>query len=300
MTSAKRDTVTVLDPVTGAERTKVRVQDFDINSIVNYRLLEEWSFDPTSGKTQIRIAGIAPVRDIYGDDGIFRGVQAMFWLRYADAVGLIKKYDELHQDNALFPHLWKDYFSNEPASKNYSATLLRVIDLPESEDALKHPLKDVSSDNTLAELLETTARTGKAQIYGVGDYNFHKPMSYQQYEATGQLRGDDTITVIDPVNGHEREVIRHVEFSLRGIHKFGIVEQWSLDITSGKTDVQVLGLAALNNDSKPGEERAILLLKYADIRHTIAQYDQYHPTNNLWTHIWDDYFLSYLRPTAVK
>ena len=47
----------------------------------------------------VRIAGIAPVRDIYDDKNQFRGSQAMFWLYYPDVRGVLAGYEVVNPTN---------------------------------------------------------------------------------------------------------------------------------------------------------------------------------------------------------
>ena len=76
------DTQFITDPKTGKD-TFLTPSGFQFNftTIKKYRILEDWIFDPHTGKTDIQINGIAPMLDVYGDDGVYRGSRAMFWLR---------------------------------------------------------------------------------------------------------------------------------------------------------------------------------------------------------------------------
>ena len=113
MTSSKLDTVVMTDPVTGKEVMKIISRDMNYDLIHKFRLLEDWTFNPGTGKTEIQIVGIAPIREIYGEDGSFRGVQAMFWLHYNDALPIISHYEQYHPNNTIAEHIWNDYFLSE-------------------------------------------------------------------------------------------------------------------------------------------------------------------------------------------
>jgi gliding motility-associated GldN-like protein len=109
----KRDTVVVTDPVNGDEIIKIVVRDFDFDMIHKYRVLENWAFDPASGKTEIQIAGIAPIREVIGDDGAFRGIQALFWLKYDDVKGILARCGKYHPTRNLNTLTWDDYFLSD-------------------------------------------------------------------------------------------------------------------------------------------------------------------------------------------
>ena len=113
ITKTKTDTVIITDPVAGKEEMKIVHMDFNYNAIHKYRVLEEWTFNPNTGKTDIQITGIAPVRDIYGTDGTFRGVQAMFWVHFNDIHSILARYEQYHPDNTIAMHVWDDYFLSE-------------------------------------------------------------------------------------------------------------------------------------------------------------------------------------------
>ncbi len=113
MTAGRTDTKSVVDPITGTETMRITHLDFYCSSIHKYRLLEEWVFNPRTGKTEIQITGVAPLREIYDENGAFRGVQAMFWVRYNDVRNIIAKYEQYHPDNTISGHIWADYFLND-------------------------------------------------------------------------------------------------------------------------------------------------------------------------------------------
>ncbi len=51
----------------------------------------------------VRIIGLAPVKDIIGDDGVYRGSQAMFWLFYPDIRNLLAQYEVYNPLNDVCP-----------------------------------------------------------------------------------------------------------------------------------------------------------------------------------------------------
>ncbi len=49
-----------------------------------YRLKEDWVFDKQRGVMEVRIIGIAPMREVRGEDGELRGYAPVFWLYYPE------------------------------------------------------------------------------------------------------------------------------------------------------------------------------------------------------------------------
>jgi hypothetical protein len=113
MFSSKPDTATILDAVTRVELKRIVRKDMNYDALQKFRLQEEWIFNPSTGKTEIQLTGIAPIREIFGDNGDFRGMQAAFWLRYSDAIPLLARYDQYHPNNRLANHIWDDYFLSD-------------------------------------------------------------------------------------------------------------------------------------------------------------------------------------------
>lgn len=106
------DTVIITDPSTDQEIRKIVRHDFDYERVSKYRLLEDWTFNPATGNTDIHIEGIAPVIEIYVD-GELRGERALFWMRYSDVIPVLQHYEQSHPLNTFAQHIWNDYFYSD-------------------------------------------------------------------------------------------------------------------------------------------------------------------------------------------
>ncbi len=113
MMSSKIDTQVVVDPINNQEITKIIARDFDPTQIRKYRFLEEWVFNPHTGKTDIQITGIAPMLDVYGDDGVYRGSRSMFWVKYNDVHQILARYEQAHPNHTISSLIWDDYFLSD-------------------------------------------------------------------------------------------------------------------------------------------------------------------------------------------
>lgn len=107
------DTSVVVDPITGEEVRRIRLVDVDYDKFQKFRILEDWTFYPATGRTETQIVGVGPVRDVYGSTGDYRGQQTVFWLKYSDAKPIIDRYDQYHPDNTVAGHIWGDYFLSD-------------------------------------------------------------------------------------------------------------------------------------------------------------------------------------------
>jgi len=120
--AGKTDTQTITDPITGNEVVKYVKRDFRPETITKYRIKEDWIFDRNEGKMVVRIVGLAPVRDVIGDDGTYRGQQAMFWLYYPDIRGLLAQYEVYNPENDVARYTWDEFFE----SRQFSSKITKI------------------------------------------------------------------------------------------------------------------------------------------------------------------------------
>ncbi len=105
----KADTQHIINPVNDSEMEVIIYKDFNPETVTKYRIIEDWLFDRNMGQMVVRIAGIAPVRDIYGPSNDYRGSQAMFWVYYPDARNLLAGYEAVNPANDAQRESWVDY-----------------------------------------------------------------------------------------------------------------------------------------------------------------------------------------------
>ncbi len=110
--NGKTDTVKVYDPISDMYSIKISHTDFDYFGIKDFKIYEEWTYDKNIGKTSIQIIGIAPMRDIYGDDGSYRTTAPIIWVKYKDVKESLIKYEQENPENNLMLNIWKDYFDD--------------------------------------------------------------------------------------------------------------------------------------------------------------------------------------------
>jgi gliding motility associated protien GldN len=120
----KPDTITVVDPTDGSEKIQIVRKDFDPEKITKYRIKEDWIFDRNVGQMVVRIVGLAPVIDIIGDGGDYRGSKAMFWLYYPDPQvrNLLANYEVFNPHNDLARYTWDEFFE----ARQFSSKITKV------------------------------------------------------------------------------------------------------------------------------------------------------------------------------
>lgn len=106
----KPDTTMVEDPITGEMVMKISSREFNPDIVTKYRVKEDWIFDRNLGRMQARIIGVAPILDIYNEDGSFRASQAVFWFYYPEMRDMLAQYEVFNPDNDVARMTWDDYF----------------------------------------------------------------------------------------------------------------------------------------------------------------------------------------------
>ena len=148
-------------------------------------------------------------------------------------------------------------------------------------------------------MISAAIKSGKLNAYPCDNNSLTTKLSYNSLQKI--ITFMDTFTVVDPVANVETLEIRHENIE---INKYKILEEWSFDMNSGKTHIQIKGIGPLmeifcGNCYRIGN-KPLFWLRYNDIHNIIAKYEQYNPDNTLAGHIWHDYFLGDVKPEVQK
>lgn len=104
------DTVLVLDPETGVETPTYVEKEFNPESVTRYRLREVWFFDKESSTLMVRIVGLAPVFQMFGQNGNLIGETPMFWAYYPDLRNLLVNHESFNPLNDAQRMTWEEIF----------------------------------------------------------------------------------------------------------------------------------------------------------------------------------------------
>jgi gliding motility associated protien GldN len=122
MTAGKLDSTQVEDPETGEMTLVVNRREFNPETVTKYRIKEDWIFDRNIGKMVVHIVGMAPIVDLYGADGSYRGPQAMFWLYYPEVRDLLAQYEVFNPENDVYRMTWDEFFEG----RFFSSKIIKV------------------------------------------------------------------------------------------------------------------------------------------------------------------------------
>lgn len=134
------DTLTVLDPITLEEKVEITNPTFDPQKVNKFRLKEDWIFDEETSTLVCRIIGIAPILEVYDENGEYRGDQVMFWAYYPELRPLLARNEVFNGGNDGVRLTWDDllemrYFGSY-AIKESNVYDRRIQDYTTGIDAL--------------------------------------------------------------------------------------------------------------------------------------------------------------------
>lgn len=108
--TSSTDTISTFDPDTYEEIIEVVQNDLNPEDIKRFRVKEIWFFDEESSTMQVRILGIAPLRDVADDNGNFLYEDPMFWVYYPEAREVLARERVFNISNDSSPITWEDIF----------------------------------------------------------------------------------------------------------------------------------------------------------------------------------------------
>ena len=290
----KTVTVTSIDPKTGKDEVIKRKIEPEFTKVHKYRILEEWAFNRLTGTTEITILGIAPLFEVFGDDGDFRGIKPLFWVKYNELAGVIADDEKINKGRAMTSQIWGDYFAHagntlSPKS-GWRGVNTRFLDI-DPEKSKTSRLKDLDSDTSLYDHIYYALEKKKLMVYDSTGSN----VTLKQL-----LPVLDTNTFVDPVTNQEViKVIQHV-LIYGNAPKYKLIENWSFDRVAGITRIKIEHIAPTiqktddnGNSQYPLE---IFRLKFADISGMIEKYEQSHYNRSLANLLWNEYFITPAKP----
>lgn len=111
------DTIITFDPETYEEQIQVVRNDLNPDDIKQFRVKEVWFFDEESSRLDVRILGMAPLRDEYDENGNYKYTLPLFWIYYPECREILARYQVYNGGNDASPLSWEDllemrYFSS--------------------------------------------------------------------------------------------------------------------------------------------------------------------------------------------
>lgn len=93
------DTVYTEDLNSGEMIPTIQEVTLESRDIKMYKIKEDWIFDKQRSSMDIRILGLAPMREVRGEDGEVRGYAPIFWLYYPELRYVLVNWDVFNREN---------------------------------------------------------------------------------------------------------------------------------------------------------------------------------------------------------
>lgn len=95
---------------TGDFEPVIQTIELESREIMQYKLKEDWFFDRQRSVLDVRIIGIAPMKEVRGDDGEVRGYAEMFWLYFPECRYVFANWDVFNRRNDSERRTFEDLF----------------------------------------------------------------------------------------------------------------------------------------------------------------------------------------------
>ncbi len=102
------DTIIAFDPETYEEEITIVRNDLNPEDIKQFRVKEIWFFDEESSTLQVRILGIAPLKDEYDENGNYKYTTPLFWAYYPECREILARHKVFNPNNDSSPMTWED------------------------------------------------------------------------------------------------------------------------------------------------------------------------------------------------
>ena len=116
-----------LEPTTTYDTSVV--DPLTTDRIKRYRIKEDWFFDKQRSKMEVRIIGIAPMKEAKGEDGEVRGYAPIFWLYYPELRYVLENAEVFNRQNDAERRSFENIFQTRQFS-SYITKVSNVYDRP--------------------------------------------------------------------------------------------------------------------------------------------------------------------------
>lgn len=106
----RKDTVEVIDPVTGKITFQEVEDQFDHDDVKRFRVKEVWYFDSNSSTMKVRILGIAPLLEVTREMTGQVYEKPLFWIYMPHARDYLARHQVFNPNNDFANMTWEDLF----------------------------------------------------------------------------------------------------------------------------------------------------------------------------------------------
>ncbi len=176
----------------------------------------------------------------------------------------------------------------------WSKKVWREIDTREKQNiAFRYQGDENTGGGMFIEILIDGIKKGKIVAYSTYDDRFTSKLTKEQVMESVSPK-DTKMDVEDPLTGQMVSKVIHHDFDPNTVSKYRIREEWFFDRNQGKMLVRIVGIAPMKDEyDENGNYKTtapMFWLHYPDIRPTLANYEVFNPSNEVYRYTWDEFF----------
>ena len=125
----RKDTIEVIHPITYDPELRVVENTINHEDIKRYRIKEAWYFDSKRGQMRVKILGIAPLIEVFDDNGNFRFEKPLFWVYFPELRHTLAHEKVFVDGNDSNPMTWDELFS----MRMFSSVIYKASNLQDTK-----------------------------------------------------------------------------------------------------------------------------------------------------------------------
>ena len=185
------------------------------------------------------------------------------------------------------------------SSKSFTRRVSREVQIIDSDYVFSIPrkLRNEENDTGLYGLLNKRVLSGYICAYAYSDSFFRRKLCLLQLDSMNKTRLD-TVYNIDPISANPADqfslISKDRDNSRKITLKYQVLEDWHFDKTTGRTTIDIIGIAPMIDDY--GDDGiykrtfSLYWVKYNDAKTLLDFYKQSHPNTNFALSVWNDFF----------
>lgn len=104
------DTFLIRDENTFLEYPTFIEEKFDYSKIKRFKIKEDWFFNSATSTMEVRIIGLAPLMEVFDDNGNYLGDETIYYLYFPELRPILAKYEAYNGGNFANRLSWDDIF----------------------------------------------------------------------------------------------------------------------------------------------------------------------------------------------
>ncbi len=311
----------IIEDVTGELDTLVHLTAIYQLYTGNLSVTEQWVFDPVTRKTEVTIQWLTfSLVYLGGRDSAYKGETQLFKVKWSDLKATILQWSQTHKQrnfqscwlSAIYgyhelrqPNLMVDTQARQPcivSANTITLNNLRCITMPDTNQYGFLSLRGLHRANLCYDIYRNI-KSGQLKAYADSGFRFTSVLSPTNID----FWHDDDTTLVEGHKGLDSTVIRKKEVYWYSLINYWLSERMVFDTQMGALTITITGVSPrfsgsgnmflkktdfdIFDEQRFPKHKQIPWVRYKDLEHKLAEYDQWHGVDNFSSAIWKSYFL---------